>query len=172
MSPDGRPGEPPSGTSLGPGSLGREGSWSSQPGAERARPADDGRGSPGPAPVGYDPVVEARNGWRRISGAGAPASVAARVAVVLGALYWAYREGDQIWVTQRTSAERPAGGVLHPVDKRAVRASAAALFREMSGGREVASTAAMAAAQLACLRWGRGGSGGCGGAQTREPEAS
>lgn len=123
----------------------------------------------------YDPTIEIRDGWRSITTGGrggAPAPVAARVAVVLDALYWAYRDGDEVWVAARTSHQRPAGGVLHPVDKRCIRATAAACFKDLTGGREVASTSALAAAQVAWegtaaplgeptwLRWGRDSTGG------------
>lgn len=123
----------------------------------------------------YDPTVEIRDGWRSITTGGrggTPAPVAARVAVVLDALYWAYRDGDEVWVTARTSRQRPTGGVLHPVDKRCIRATAAACFKDLTGGREVASTSALAAAQVAWegtaaplgeptwLRWGRDTTGG------------
>ena len=170
MSPEG-PTKTPSGPSWGPGSGFGYGYWACRGPAEAPLWVGDDRAGREEAPERYDPVVEVQAGWRRISGAGGPSPVAARVAVVLGALYWAYRDGDQIWVTERTSRDRPTGGVLHPVDKRAVRASAAAFFRELCGGREVASTAALAAAQLAWegtavplgalvwLRWGRDGCG-------------
>lgn len=121
---------------------------------------------------GWNPTVEIRNAWRHLAHAGNPAPVPARVAVVLGTLFWAYRDGDQVWVTPRTTPERPTGGVLYPVDKRSVRSAAAARFHDLTGRREVASTAALVAAQLAWegtavplenpiwVRWGRDAKGG------------